>query len=186
MSRVKAPAQRAPQSKEAAIALLERFAEASAEIDAVNARANAEIAKAKAEADLAVAPLGAELKEIAKQLKPWWAASIDALTAGKRKSIELGGCTIGYRMTPPKVVFAHGKDDAAVEAALGSVLAAEIVRTKHTLDKPAVLRLLEGEQAAALAELGFSAEQREEFFIDPVARAAELLALAADAEPALR
>ncbi len=181
MTRSKSPAQRAPQSIEAATALLARYAEASLTIAALEAARGAEIAAIASRCDLAVAPLAGELKEIVKQLKPWWAASFDALTnGGKRKSIELGGCQIGYRVTPPKVEHTHGKDDAAVEVLRPTAWFAKVVRISYALDKPAILKALDEEVPAEedlesedvlLSGLGFASKQTEQFFVDVVAPA---------------
>lgn len=169
MARRTSPAQRAPQSREQAIVLLDRYAAIAAEVDKVAAEALADVAATKAAAAAIVAPLEAEAKEIVKAVKTWWAASIDELTGGKRKSIELAGCVLGYRMSPPKVHFAGGTDDVAAAALLGAGLGDALVRTSVAPDKPAILRQLEGEDAdaaAALRDLGFAVRQSESFFID--------------------
>lgn len=177
MARVRSAAQRAPQTVEQATALLARFADASAQIDALEAQRAASLAQINGAADACIVPLAAELKDIAKQLKPWWAASIEELTAGRRKSIELGGCTIGYRISPPKVVHEHGKDGDAALKLLGTDYAERGVRISYALDKPGILKVLD-EQAAlegdavpemSLASLGFASKQAEEFFIDVIA-----------------
>lgn len=190
MTRIRSAAQRAPQTLEAASALAARYSAASAELQVIVANRNAILAAANAAADAHAVPLVAELKDIVKQLKPWWAASIEELTKGKKKSIELAGCMIGYRFTPPKVTYANGTDDDAVIALSATELAAELTRTKVSLDKAAILKLLEaedvepavgaegadaGEQLPSakhqLEELGFSLKQTEEFFVDVVAPA---------------
>lgn len=197
MTRLRSPAQRAPQTKAQALALLERFAARSAEIASIEADRQALLAAANAAADALLVPLAAELKDILKQLKPWWAASFDELTGGKRKSIELAGCVIGYRINPPKVSFVGGDEDAAVAALLGAELEA-LVRTKQSPDKPAILKLLDARrqallieaatadisdigidagkavEGAQLEELGFAIDQKEVFFVDAIAPVAGL------------
>lgn len=171
MTRLRSAAQRAPQTLEQAAALLARYAAADAAIAAIEADRAERLALANAAADEALVPLVAELKDLAKQLKPWWEGNVEELTAGKRKSIELGGCQVGYRVTPPKVCFAGGTDAAAVAVLIDTDFAERLVRSKTTtsLDKPAILKALEGEDAEALRALGFAAQQREEFFVDRVA-----------------
>ena len=167
MTRMRSAAQRAPQTIEAATALLARFAEADAQLAAVEAQRQESLAGVNAAADAVAVPLIAELKDIAKQLKPWWEGSFDELTGGKRKSIELGGCSVGYRLSPPKVSYAHGKDEDAVTALQGAGYDA-LVRVKPSLDKPAVLKALDGEDANKLLALGFSAPQTESFFVERI------------------
>lgn len=192
MTRLRTPAQRAPQSKAAAIELLEQFAQKAAALKVVYANRDSTLSTISATADLLAAPLVAEMKEIVKQLKPWWAASIDELTGGKRKSIDLGGCTIGYRISPPKVDHDFAKDDDAVLALQASPYAEQLVRVTYALDKPAILKLLDAQAIAAaaaaeagkpfvpeldddghpiktLAALGFSSKQTEQFFVDAIA-----------------
>lgn len=181
MTRLRSAAQRAPQSLEAATALLARFAEVDATIEMLEARRAAGHARIDGRIDPKVVPLAAELKDIAKQLKPWWEANSEELTQGKRRSIELGGCQIGIRLSPPKVTHGHAKDGDAALALQGTAYAAGATKVTYTLDKPAILRILEEEAKAEpaptpvegepapppkLAGLGFAAKQADEFFVD--------------------
>ncbi|MDX3908888.1 MAG: host-nuclease inhibitor Gam family protein [Sphingobium sp.] len=189
MARRKSPAQRAPQTLQAATVLLNRFAELDAAFAVIEEERTAGLATINATADAAVVPIVAELKDIQKQLEPWWAASVDALTGGKRKSIELGGCLIGNRTNPPKVMFEHGKDKEAVIALLKAKLP-ELLRITTTLDKPAILKKLDAEAEALAAtpgdaetkpvrvlhDLGFGAKQTEDFFVERVAQGGTLSA----------
>jgi phage host-nuclease inhibitor protein Gam len=170
MTRIKAAAQRAPQTIDAATVLCARFAALDTEVAIEQAAVAESINIAKERGARALIPLVAELKDIAKQLKPWWEASAEAVTGGKRKSIELGGCDIGTRTTPPKLTFAHGKDEDGV-AALQAASLARMTRTVASLDKPALLKVLgsDSEEDVELAELlrdaGFDVSQKEEFFV---------------------
>lgn len=176
MGRVKSPAIKAPQTTEEASALAERFAVVDAELQTRAAEAQASIAATKAVAEAVMLPLLAELKTIEKQLKPWWAVRHEELTEGKRRSIELGGCAIGYRLSTPKVVFSDGTDDDAA-ATLRSAEMEEFLRITIAPDKPAILKALStdgepGERhdlAARLIGLGFSSKQVDTFFIEPIA-----------------
>jgi len=195
MSRVRSPAQRAPQTPEQATALCARFVERSAQAALIIQARDETIAKANQAADTELVPITAELKDIEKQLKPFFAAHYDALTGGKRKSIELGGCYLGYRLDKASVAFAHGKDDD-MAVTLRAADLVDYVRTKHTPDKVAIMKALEAERDAialrdaarapigdnggppieeAAAEtisplhyLGFSIKQGESFFLERV------------------
>jgi phage host-nuclease inhibitor protein Gam len=181
MTRIKSAAQRAPQTTEQAVELLDRYAGICAKADKIEAERAAELAVINSAADVLLVPLVAELKDIAAQLKPWWAANVELLTQGKRKSIELGGCQLGYRMTPPKVTFEHGKDEDAAVALMGNGFGERLVRTAIAPDKPAILKLLEttpADDAIALRadidklkEIGFGVKQTEQFFVDALAPA---------------
>lgn len=181
MARLRSAAERAPQTKDQAVALLERVAVYSAEVAAIEARRANLLARVNGAADAMLVPIAAQIKDAVKQLKPWWAANFDELTEGKRKSIALGGCQVGYRIGNPTVKFANGDDDDAVAALQVAELADRLVRTKPSLDKPAILTALaeklpatEGEAPAPspladqLISLGFSIKQTETFFVDPL------------------
>ena len=192
MARLKSAAQRAPQTREQAIAVLEGYARDSAEIALIEAARAEAIAAIEAKADAELVPLVARLKDAAKQLKSWWEANFEDLTGGKRKSLELAGCTIGYRFPPPSVKFAHGKDADAVVALQGNGYGQRLVRVTYAPDKPAILRLLESAppppedgaeltpeaaqilaDIATLKDIGFSIAQSEQFFVDAVDPAAD-------------
>lgn len=174
MTRRKSVAQPAPQTLQDALLLLTRYSTIAAglaqtEVDRADAKA-----KIDAAADKLVAPMEAELRDIVRQLKPWWAVARDELTnGGKRKSIELAGCILGHRLSNPTIRFngaAIGKantDDAI--ATLQSFDLDFLLRTKVELDKPAILKAVNSDMdGLVLAEAGFSSYQREEFFVDAI------------------
>lgn len=194
MTRVKSAAQRAPQTLEQATALCTRFVERSAAAALIVQARDETIAKANQTADTELVPIAAELKDIEKQLKPFFAAKFDELTGGKRKSIELGGCYLGYRLDKASVAFAHGKDDD-MAVTLRAAELTDYVRTKHSPEKPAIMKALEAERDAIalrdaapepecdaapaddeapapsispLHDLGFSIKQGESFFLERV------------------
>lgn len=173
MSRVKAAALRAPASTEEATALLAELATVIATIGAHDAQRDAAIQQIDAAADACIVPLAAQRDDLFKRLQPWYEGHADELTGGKRKSIELGGCTIGHRTTPPKLVFEHGKDADGVEALQHFGRTHGTLKVPApTLVKPAILAELANGPADAdaipLELLGFAAKQTEEFFIEPI------------------
>lgn len=176
MARATSPALKAPQTTEAALALAERYAVLDADVQRHTADAQAAIAATKAAAHAVLLPIAAEMKAIEKQLKPWWAARHEELTGGRRRSIELGGCQLGYRLSTPKVCFAGGTDDDAA-ATLQAAELDMLLRVSVAVDKPAILKAFAGDPdpgeghhlAARLAGLGFSVQQGDQFFIEPIA-----------------
>ena len=174
MTRVKSPALRAPGSTQEATELLAQLATVTATIAAHDAQRVTAKQQIDAAADACIVPLAAERDDLFKRLQPWFETNADDLTGGKRRSIELGGCTIGHRTTPPKLVFEHGKDSDGVEALLHFGRAAGTLKTPApTLVKPAILaELASGPadvDAIPLELLGFAARQSDEFFIEPIA-----------------
>ncbi|HPU15641.1 MAG TPA: host-nuclease inhibitor Gam family protein [Polymorphobacter sp.] len=184
MTRRKADKLPAAKTTPEAITLLGRYAALQASIDARRAQAEVAIAETRAAVDAAIAPDEAALKAIFNQLKPWWSVAHDELTDGKRKSIELGGCLIGHRMTPPKVTFAKA-DEAVIIDWLSEHGFTDLVRTKSELDKPAIIKAVrldvdhakiagtpEATRIASviwnLNEVGVTITQKEEFFIAPI------------------
>lgn len=173
MTRVKAPALRAPATTEEATALLAQLATVTATIDAANAQRETSKQQIDAAADAVIVPLAAEREDLFKRLQPWYEANVDVLTGGRRRSIELGGCSIGHRTTPPKLVFEHGKDADGVEALRHFGYPGGLLKTTTTLVKPAILAalasdVLVNEDLPPLELLGFAPKQSEEFFIEPI------------------
>jgi len=172
MGRVKAPASRAPASLEQATDLLAQLATVVATITAHDAQRVSSKQEIDAAADACIVPLAAERDDLFKRLQPWYEANVEILTAGKRKSIELGGCTIGHRTTPPKLVFEHGKDTDAVEALRHFGYGGALLKVTTTMVKPAILAALAGDaiddDVVPLQLLGFAPKQSEEFFIEPI------------------
>lgn len=184
--RMKTPATPAITSLEELTARVGRFAALSAGIELHIAKANEEIAAIKASLDAATAPMTAEMKAIITAAKPWWAANSEQLTDGKKKSALLAGCHIGTRLSQPALAFPKPAEHA-VNLIEGQGWKA-LLRVTVEMDKPAILKALAfvPPEAAREAEIdgivealdlrdgltafGFSAVQKEEFFI---ARAAD-------------
>lgn len=180
--RMKSPAAPAVTSLEELTARCARFATVQAQIETLQAQASEDITAIKTRLGEALAPLEAELKAILLAAKPWWAANSEQLTDGKKKSALLAGCHIGIRLSPPALAFPKPAEHA-VNLIEGQGWKA-LLRVTTELDKPAILKALAfvPPEAAAneaeieeivqaldlrdgLARFGFSAVQKEEFFI---------------------
>lgn len=163
--RVNAPVQ-------AAIETTERYAAIAGQLAIVEHDRTAALAATNAVADTLAAPLIAELDALRAELDPWWRRNGDALTAGKRRSAELGGCMLGLRAGRAKLTFAHGDDKAAVAALRPHRWAKPLIRVTTAVDKVAALKALVGKHATALAALGFGSDQGDDaFHIDRVDQA---------------
>lgn len=200
-TRRKAVAQEAPQTIEEATALLARYSGFLADVETVRLEADKAIAQIEAARDALAAPIEQEAKSIFLQLRAWWGVAGGMLTEGKAKSTELAGCKIGERTTPPSLATGKLKIPEAVQVLFREAVAAlddlemtkrlrALIRTKHELDKPAILKELTTDDLGPHLEgLGFKARQKEEFFIDrppPKAPAVEEVAdpVAAELEKA--
>lgn len=168
-ARRKAPKLPVPDTTDAAIALLGEFARTQAALEGVDAKRRELRATIDEEADRAAAPLEVRLKTLFSQLKPWWAVSGPDILGSRRKSTELGGCLIGWRLTTPRLAIGKMTVPDAIEALLANDFEGG-VRVRMELDKPNLLTCL-GDDSPwrdMLVEAGFSKVQREEFFIDPL------------------
>jgi len=154
----------APRTVEQATALLERYATIEGDLALIEHERGAAIAGANVRADAQANPLLAEREAIRLKLEPWWRRMADKLTAGTRKSIELGGCVIGTRSG--KASLAVEGDEKAIAAKLARFdWAQELVRRTVRLDKAAVLKATGGEHARQLARLGLSRKDAAELFV---------------------
>jgi len=152
---------RKPRSTAAATALLERFAVLQGDIELIEAERGQAIAEANAEADKVAAPLLTERDRLYELLAAWWPGVAEQLTEGKRKSIELGGCLIGSRQGKDSLAVA-GDEEKIVSALQRKDWAEDLLKTKVSLDKVAVLKSLDGVYAKPLAKLGLSRKAGEE------------------------
>lgn len=185
MSRRKGQALNVPGSAEEAVALIGAYV--AGERVALDARLRTETAidRLKGDRDAVLAAIDAEQKTRFSQLKAWWEAGGSAAARGRR-SAELAGARLGTRITPPALKLPKGRAVAEVMSDLMAWLGGDFIRTRHELDKPAIITALRkqlGEDAPVeqlhdrrvLAdELKLSVVQKDEFFIDcGLERAAE-------------
>ncbi|WJY18696.1 host-nuclease inhibitor Gam family protein [Alteriqipengyuania flavescens] len=186
--RRKAAAQSAPQTIEEATALAARYVDLLDAIELERVEAQSAIDEVLAARDAVIAPREEELKDIFRQLRPWWTANREDLTDGKRKSIELAGAQLGDRTTTPRLAAPKGMTQGDLTDLLVERGLRDLVRTRHAIDKPACLKVIrwldreEPDPAATAPErfqdammralgeqlvaIGTTVTQREEFFID--------------------
>lgn len=160
-----------PKTREAATALLERYAQVEGQLVAIDERRARFLARSNALADAKAAPLVAELAAIAAQIERWWAADGKALLPKGRKSMALGGCSIGSSASAAKLEHGFADDDKAVAALQAEKLAGKTTRTKVFLDKGRISALLKatGKTCDRLKALGFSLKPgTDTFFIGRV------------------
>ncbi len=159
--KTKAPALKVPQTLDAADALLAEAGEHMnrlVEIGAVLAR---ETAAVKESCEQAAAPHKAALKTIQQQLQAFAEARRDELTGGgKTKTIQRPTGLMLWRTKPPSVSV-KGKVGDVVAALLKSRFAGLFLRTKHELDKEAMLK----HPADAVRVAGITIVRDEEEFV---------------------
>ncbi|WP_168196009.1 host-nuclease inhibitor Gam family protein [Novosphingobium sp. EMRT-2] len=165
--RRKAPKQEAPQTLEAAIALIAEYRDLNDTIEQLAADAGSAIARIEAERDRMAKPLEVRASAIFLQLRAWWAVAAPELTQNKRKSVPLAGCLIGERTSPPALKLRKTTMAKLVEK-LVALKKAAVIRTTHKLDKPTAIKAIQAEDELGrmLGELGAYVAQGEEFFVD--------------------
>lgn len=149
---------------EEAIALAARFTLLDALKSQIEAKRAARHARIDATVDAAIAPVLVERAELFDRLEAWWPNVGDDLRKGK-KSIELAGAVIGTKLGNAKL-GAPKDEDSVIASLKRSAWGKMLVRTKDSLDRPGILKALQGAQKKALEKLGFSRDQDERFFID--------------------
>ena len=159
-----------PKTQADATALLEEYADLDARVALVEADRTDNIAAANARADVAAAPMRERQAEIAAAIAGWWPKAA-ATIAGGKKSVQLGGCIIGTKMSRATLAHSFDSDDKAVEALRGSRFAKHTTKVKYSLDRAATMKLIEvgGKTAAAIRELGFAIKSgSDQFYIERV------------------
>lgn len=144
-----------PTSLPEATALLKRVARHDAAIAAANAERAAAIAAANAAADKKLAAILPKRDALVAAIEPWWRAHGVELLTGKRKTVELGGCTIGTKAGATSLAITSGDFDAAATLLRASNWGAAFIREKVEIEKQAVKAGLDGEFADELRALGF-------------------------------
>jgi phage host-nuclease inhibitor protein Gam len=132
--------------------------------------AEAAIDKAKQQRDERLRELEAQAQPLFAGLKAWWEAGGKDELAKNKRSAEIGGAKIGIRLTPSAVKFKRGVKAGDVVAWLRDLRwarAKDFLRTKVDLDKQAVIKAVQADEAIGekfAAHL--TIEQADEFFID--------------------
>lgn len=169
MARRRAEAADVPQTDAEAIALITDYVAAERATLRDRVTAEAAIDAIKSRLTTSVTAREAEQKVRFVALKAWWEAGGKGY-AGKARSAELAGAKLGLRVSPPKVKFMKGY---TAEKALTWLRGLrwgrkkDFIRTKVELDKPAILKAMQAEEAVK-AKLGQAIyiDQPDEFFID--------------------
>lgn len=128
------------------------------------------IDRIKQQRDDKLAELDAQAADLFAGIKAWWeSGGKDELAKGKR-STEIGGAKIGIRLTPAAVKLNRGVKAAAVVSWLKGLRwarAKDFLRTKTELDKQAVIKAVQADEAVATRfAQHLTVSQVDEFFID--------------------
>ena len=166
-----------PQSDTQAAEMVQDYVRAERVLLELQLGYQVQLDKLKADRDCALLAMTTEQQGRFARLKAWWEAGGRDL-AGKRRSAELAGATLGIRLTPPAVKFARGWTAQKVLDELLGWLGGDFIRTKYELDKPAIAAVLASTPAkrktkearhnhrVLTEKLELTLVQTDEFFID--------------------
>ncbi|MFN3387453.1 MAG: host-nuclease inhibitor Gam family protein [Allosphingosinicella sp.] len=163
---------RTPRTTEQATALLERHAEIEALVASIEGNREKLIARVNGRADARLVPLLEEALQIREKVEPWWKEKGTALLAKGRKSLQLGGCTIGTRTSRGKLEHDFEDDEAAVAAVRHQSFWKKALQVRLYLHRANISTLLSlgGKTGETLKELGFRIQKGEQFFIERVSQ----------------
>ena len=169
MARRKQAALDVPASTDEARELTQAYVETERRIALARLTAEQVIDQVKAERDALLAELTAPQAGRFAALKAWWEAGGKDI-AGKKRSAELAGASIGIRTTPPAVKLAKGVKADAILTWLRGIRwrhASRFIRTKFELDKEAIIKAAgEIDVGVVFLKQGLTVVQTDEFFID--------------------
>ena len=158
------------QSREELTALLRKFASDASDIEILKAERAAEIADIDSRYDDLKEPIEAKMKTAYDRVKLYFAEHGKEIT-GRNRSTVLAGCRLGMRLGAERVTHKGLKVDEAVAVLVAANWGDDLTSVKRSLDKNAILKMLNSDHAAQLKALGFDIAQSDEFFIDPDAAA---------------
>jgi phage host-nuclease inhibitor protein Gam len=168
MSRRKQAALAVPADRKEAVQLIAEYRATERQTLIDRIVADAAISELKRRLAALVAERDAEQKVRFAALKAWWEAGGKEL-AGKRRSAELAGTSLGVRLTPKAVKFGKGWTAVKVVKWLGSVTwdgFERFTRTKTELDKQSIIKAFNEAGVAFRFTNVLDVIQTDEFFID--------------------
>jgi phage host-nuclease inhibitor protein Gam len=164
-----------PQTAEEASEYLRAIGDAQRSLAAMKAAFDQDVADLKAGVEAEAQPLGATIAQRTRGLEIWAQANRAALAQGKRIVLPTG--TLAWRARPPSVRVGNLAEAIAFVVGAGAAMA-RFLRTKHELDKEAVLK--EPEAAAAIPGIRVGSAG-EEFVVEPIGAPALAPAISASA-----
>lgn len=159
-----------PQSMAEAVAVIGEYAETERRARGIVEAADKAIAAIKSETDAAIAALQPEQNGRFASIKAWWEASGHTV-AGSRRSAELAGAKLGFRLGTPKVKFDKGVSAPdvfkAMVKAFPKAAFQRFVETKISLNRKAMIAARDEIKIAGyLGKLPLQIVQDDEFFIE--------------------
>lgn len=145
------------------------FADLNGQLARIEARRQAAIARINSAFDTKIAPLIAAATPLHVELAAWWQSAGEDVRKGK-KSIEIGGCTIGTR-TGNLTLFLSDAPAEAIKSLQRVKWGKDLLTTTVALNKPLIKAAINGPNRVRLKQMGFSLGRSETFYIDTSAGA---------------
>lgn len=131
----------APRNREEAEAVLSTIGRAQESVAALEALKNQQLAEVREDYDGRIRELDEAIKDLFAGLQTWAESNRSQLLVGNSKTVKLATGELQWRTTPPKVTFAKGvKEEDVINALVEMGFDLDYVRTKHELDKEALLK----------------------------------------------
>ena len=154
-----------PQNMDQANAALAEIGEARRKLTVIQAAMEEAVTDVTAKAEAEAQPLHRQIEALTRGLQVFAEANRDLLTdQGKRKTAVLGAGELGWRTRPPSVRVGNLKSAIGWLISEGGELL-RFIRTKHELDKEAMLKEPEAAKAVPGITIGSGGE---EFFVQPL------------------
>lgn len=169
--RVKKVALDVPQTQAEGVALVAEYAEAERRIRHINEVADKRIAQATQSRDAALALVAPAQADRFARIKSWWEVSGHTM-AGKRRSTDVAGVKLGFRVGQPKLKLEKGETSETIVDRLrkwadeGKLLR-RFVNMQPALNRKAIIAArADADVRAFLAAAPLKVEQVDEFFIE--------------------
>lgn len=169
--RVKQKALDVPQTQADAVALIVEYVDFERHARELCESADKAIARIEADRDAVIAAIRPEQESRFASIKAWWEATGHQM-AGPRRSVDVAGAKLGFRLGTPKLKIDKGASISSIIQIIkgirdGGVLAAKMLDVKTTLNRKAIIAARDDAKVAAMiARLPMRVDQDDQFFIE--------------------
>lgn len=153
-------------SLEEAQAAAHNYAFYSNKKDLITTKMNEELAAVRQQYEPDITAIDSYMTDEVGVLESYAIATRDEW--GSKKSLELGGCVIGFRTNPPSLSKKKGITwDYIVGLMKANKVLKPFIRVKEDVDKTALLKQQTDDKLMKqLASLGVTVKQEEQFYVD--------------------
>lgn len=160
-----------PQTQAEAVELITEYVDFERHARTLCESADKAIARIEADRDAVIAAMQPDQDARFASIKAWWEATGHKI-AGPRRSADVAGAKLGFRLGTPKVKIDKGASIPAIVRMIkgirdGGVMAAKMLDIKTTLNRKVMIAARDDVKVAAvIAKLPLQIVQDDEFFIE--------------------